>query len=252
MLEQTPRARSVSELVDATFSLYRRNASAYIMVTAMAVVPGLVVQLIFLRPSTEPSFGAAFGAILGGIISLITYGLMTGVVTKVGSDVYLGGEADVAGAVRHVIPLLGSLIWAGILRGVLYFLYALALFFPVFIAFAKYFAPEAAVVLEGKSAGEAIRRSAQLSDGLRWHILRTLILGYGIYFLLAIALGAIGVFGDSEVMMLFVQTAFTVVAYPIVGLLTMMLYYDARIRKEGFDMEHLSRALGDAPAPPAR
>lgn len=252
MLEQTPRARSVSELVDATFSLYRRNASAYIMVTAMAVVPGLVVQLLFLRPSMEPSMGNAMGAFLGGLISLVTYGLMTGVVTKVGSDVYLGGEADVAAAVRHVMPRLGSLIAAGIMKGIYFFLYALLLFFPVFIAFAKYFAPEAAVVLEGKTAGQAMERSAQLSDGLRWHILRTLVLGYGIYFLLAMAIGAIGIFGNSEVVMLFVQTVFTVIAYPIVGLLSMMLYYDARIRKEGFDMEHLARALGDASAPPAR
>jgi hypothetical protein len=177
---------------------------------------------------------------------------MTGVVTKVGSDVYLGGEADVAAAVRHTIPRIGSLVAAGIMRGILYFLYALLLIFPVFIALAKYFAPEAAIVLEEKSAGDAMTRSVELSDGLRWHILGTLVLGYGIYFLLGFGLGALGLAAPGQVIGIFAQTLLTVIAYPLIGLLSMLLYYDARIRKEGFDVEHLARSLDATPAPAAR
>jgi hypothetical protein len=240
------RARTVGELVDATFSLYRRDASAYIMVTALAAVPGLVAQLLLLRAQNTGSLFASFGALTIAVISLVTYGMMTGVTTKVGSDVYLGGEADVAAAVRHTIPRLGALVGAGILKGVMIGLYALLLIFPLFIAFAKWFAPEAAVILEDKSAGESMTRARTLSDGLRWHIFRALFLGYGIYFVLGIALASIGIVAQNQVLGLFVQTLFTIIAYPIVGLLTMLLYYDARIRKEGFDVEHLSRALGDA------
>lgn len=243
------RARTVGELVDATFTLYRRDASAYIMVTALAAVPGLVFQLALLRSRSSGSLFASFGALTIALISLVTYGMMTGVTTKVGSDVYLGGEADVAAAVRHTLPRLGSLIGAGLLKGVMIGLYALALLFPMFIAFAKWFAPEAAVILEDKSAGEAMTRSRMLSDGLRWHIFRALLLGYGIYFVLGIALASVGIVAENEVLGLFVQTLFTIVAYPIVGLLTMLLYYDARIRKEGFDVEHLARALGELPPP---
>ena len=86
--------------------------------------------------------------------------------------------------------------------------------------------------------------------GARWNALRIGSLGAanaasGLLILLGIALSSIGIVAKNEVLGLFVQTLFTIVAYPIVGLLTMLLYYDARIRKEGFDVEHLSRALGD-------
>jgi hypothetical protein len=252
MLDESPRARTISELIDAAFSLYRRDASAYIMVTAIASVPGLIAQLILMRPATDVTAAAAFGAIIVGIVSLVTYALMTGVVTKVGSDVYLGGQADVAAAVRHTVPLIGTLIWAGIMRAIIFMLYTILLFFPLFIAFAKYFGVEAAVVLEQKSAGESLSRSSELSDGLKWHVFRTLLLGYGIYFLLAVALGVLGAFFPGQVVSLFIQTLATIIAYPIVGLLSMLLYYDARIRKEGFDMEHLSRALGNSAAAAAR
>jgi uncharacterized membrane protein len=252
MQSQTPRARSVSELVDAAFTLYRRDAGAYIMVTAIAVLPGLVAQLLLLNPTGAPGMMTSLGAVIVAIFSVVTYALMTGVVTKVGSDVYLGGEADIAAAVRHTLPLIGSLVWAAILRSIFYFLHALLLFFPVFIAFAKYFAPEAAIILEGKNASAALKRSVDLSDGIRWHIFGTLVLGYGIYFLLGIGLGVLGLANQSQMIALFAQTLLTIVAYPIIGLLTMLLYYDARIRKEGFDVEHLARSLDAPPAPAAR
>ena len=42
MIDTAIRARSVSELVDAAFALYRRGAAAYIMVTAIASVPQML------------------------------------------------------------------------------------------------------------------------------------------------------------------------------------------------------------------
>lgn len=244
---QVSRARSVPELVDGAFSLYRRDAASYIMVTAIAVTPGLIAQLLFLRPSTPPGSSATMASLLVALITIVSYSLMTGVITKMGADVFLGGDADVAGAVRAALPKTGTLVAVGMMQGILYFLYALLLVFPILIAFAKYFAPQAAVMLEDKSSGDAIARSASLSDGHRWHVLKTMGLGYLIYFLLFLALGFLGLVDDTQVVSLVVQTAVTVVAYPIIGLLALLLYYDLRIRKEGFDLEHLSQQLGDLP-----
>jgi hypothetical protein len=44
------------------------------------------------------------------------------------------------------------------------------------------------------------------------------------------------------------QTLYTVVAYPLVGITQMILYYDARIRAEGFDIEVMTGSLGAPPA----
>lgn len=247
MTDQALRARTVSELVDATFTLYRRDASSYIMVTAIASVPGLLTQLLLKSPSFGASVGAAFGVIIGAIVSMITYALMTGVVMRVGSDVYLGGTADVAGAVRAVLPKTGTLVAVAFGRSILFFLGALALGVGVFYVAARWFAPEAVVVLEGKGFGPAFSRCSELSAGRKMHIFKALLLGYGIYFVMMIGVLIVAGAMGSETVVLFASTLFTVIAYPIIGLLTMLLYYDARIRGEGFDVEHLSRSLGGEP-----
>lgn len=248
MADQALRARSVSELVDAAFSLYRRDASSYIMVTAIASAPGLLTQLLIQSPAFATSGIAVFGAFIGFGVSMITYALMTGVVTKMGSDVYLGGTADVAGAVRAVLPKTGTLIAVAIMRTILYFLGMLALGVGFFYAAARWFAPESVVVLEDKNSSAAFARCTELSEGRKMHIFRVLMLGYGIYFVMMIGLLMLAGAGGNETAILFAQSIFNVVAYPIIGLLTMLLYYDARIRGEGFDVEHLARALGGEPA----
>ena len=247
MADQALRARTVSELVDATFTLYRRDASSYIMVTAIASVPGLITQLLIKSPSFATSGIAIFGAFIGFVVSMITYALMTGVVIRLGSDVYLGGAPDVAGAVRAVLPKTGTLIAVAIGRSILYGLGLIALGVGFFYAAARWFAPEAVVVLEGKGFGPAFSRCSELSADRKMHIFKALLLGYGIYFIMMIGVVAGATVLESETVALFAQTLFTVIAYPIIGLLTMLLYYDARIRGEGFDVEHLSRSLGSEP-----
>ena len=47
------------------------------------------------------------------------------------------------------------------------------------------------------------------------------------------------------------EIAGTILATPISAVAFILLYYDLRIRKEGFDLEMLSQTLGgSAPAPP--
>lgn len=244
MTDQALRPRTVSELVDATFTLYRRDASSYIMVTAIASAPGLLTQLLIKSPAFGESLSAALGVIVGAIVSMITYALMTGVVMRVGSDVYLGGSADIASAVRALIPKTGTLVAVAIGRSILFFLGALAFLVGVFYVAARWFAPEAVVVLEGKDFGSAFSRCSELSAGRKMHIFKTLLLGYGIYFVMMIGVLIVAGVVGSDTVALFASTIFTVIAYPIIGLLTMLLYYDARIRGEGFDVEHLSRSLG--------
>ena len=46
-----------------------------------------------------------------------------------------------------------------------------------------------------------------------------------------------------------VSTAVSVVLYPLLALTETLLYYDARIRKEGFDVEYLARGDTSSAAP---
>ena len=94
----------------------------------------------------------------------------------------------------------------------------------------------------------AVSRSAKLSDGIKLHILGTLALVYGIFFILSIGIPLLMLAVDNPVVQLVVQSLFSVVAAPIVNLVVMVLYYDARIRAEGFDVEHMAQSLGTSPA----
>ena len=47
-----------------------------------------------------------------------------------------------------------------------------------------------------------------------------------------------------------VAGVFVVALYPFLSALLVALYYDLRIRHEGYDLELLARSLGDAPSPP--
>jgi hypothetical protein len=53
----------------------------------------------------------------------------------------------------------------------------------------------------------------------------------------------------SNVVTIMVATLFTIVGAPIIAITNMILYYDCRIRGEGFDIEHMAAAMDRAPAP---
>jgi hypothetical protein len=53
---------------------------------------------------------------------------------------------------------------------------------------------------------------------------------------------------QSKVVVNVVSTAVAIVLYPLFGLVETLLYYDARIRKEGFDVEYLAGVQPNAGA----
>lgn len=247
MSDVTLRPRSVTELVDATFTLYRRDAGAYIMVTAIASVPSLLLNIVLLGGGQDPTqfdFTSMFVVILA---SLVSWAFMNAVLTSLGARVYLGESPDVAAAVRKSIPHLGTLIGVAFVRVILYFIGLLMVLVgaPYFLCMT--FAYEAAVVLEDKGLSDGFDRTRLLSKGLKWHIFKTLFLGYFIYILLMMGGGALQLAVGEGYLGIVLSQMVGVIAYPIVGLLTMLLYFDARIRKEGFDVEHLARSLEPLP-----
>ena len=110
--------------------------------------------------------------------------------------------------------------------------------------------------MEGLSSNSAIDRSVQLSEGGRWRITLGFALPAAIAVALDFGLGAlVGVLThmspllkDSPVALaaltgttsFLVGLAFT----PLSAILLTVLYYDQRVRHEGFDIEQLMEAAG--------
>jgi hypothetical protein len=246
MAEVRLRVRSVSELVDAAFALYRRDASQYILVMAVVSIPQLVVHLVW-RVDTEavvvPGMSTVWFTLNTGLLSALTIAVASALIAKFGSDVYLNDRADMAEAVRTVIPKLWSIVWACLFKLVLYSIGFLCFFVGGLYVAARFFALNQAIVLEDAAIGEAFSRSSELSDGRKRHILNTLLLVGIIYFLLSVCVAVVTTFMRSPVLTIIGSTVFSIVAYPVAALTTMLLYYDCRIRGEGFDIEWMSRSM---------
>ena len=266
------RARSVTEIVDAAFQLYKRDALEYVLVTGITYAPLIVAQLVFLRGLTLAN-AQALGAVspvvtlVLAVVGVLAYALMSAVLSRFGSDVYLERPTGLGLVIREVLPVLPRLIGATFVFGLvmmmgfipvivgavvssvaLIFVGVLLSIFWVFYAFARFFAVFQLIVLENRGIIAAFSRSGVLSEGRKGHILLTLFLVFVIFVMLSFAVTMVAQLSGSIAASMVLQTLYTVVAYPLIGITQMILYYDARIRAEGFDIEVMTGALGTATA----
>ena len=248
------RKRSAVEIVDAAFQLYRRHALVFVMVTALAYAPWLVLQLVLGRFTTATPNAEWMGTFTGLLIifgSMITFTLMSGVTTKIGSHAYLHGDTGrVEDAIKEVLPRVPALIGAAIGRSLLIMLGSLLLIIPGIIFFLMYVAVAPLIVLENKSVGESFVRSAQLTRNQKFHVFVTYLLVGLIYALLFAGVMVLMVMALSTgpgILPPVVLTIFIIVLYPLFGLVEMLIYYDLRVRNEGYDVEIMAGSLGERP-----
>jgi hypothetical protein len=106
-----------------------------------------------------------------------------------------------------------------------------------------------AIVVEGQKALPSLKRSGYLVKGYRGKVFSItalilvleFVLGFGIRMILNLFLdtgSGVGAFLRSAM-----ENLASIVMTPMFVIATILLYYDMRIRKEGFDLEMLSRAV---------
>ena len=248
------RKRSATELVDAAFQLYRRHALVFIMATALFYAPWLVLNLILFR-SLAGATGTAASVGFGRLLfvwtgSFITFTLMSAVLTKMSAEAYLKGEPGrIEDAVRDVLPRVPSLIGSAIGKWFLITLGFMLLIVPGVIFSLMYIATTAAIVLEGKSVTDAFGRSQQLARNQKGHVFVTYLLIGLIWMLLYFGvLMLVSMLGFNLVILQVLITLFIIMYYPLFGIIEMLIYYDLRVRNEGYDVEVMAGSLGERPA----
>jgi hypothetical protein len=198
---------------------------------------------------------------------------MTSAITRFSGDVYLGRRQEVGDALRAVLPRFWTVVGASIV----YVLLMSLGFIPIGVAtgvgvasgqpllslvgfivgavlivylFARFFAVFQVVILENAGVSTSFSRSGVLSRGRKGHILLTLLL---VWMVFAGMYAAVLIFAftlKSQVIQTVVATIFSVIAYPLIAIVQMLLYFDTRIRNEGFDIELMTGEL--PPAQPAQ
>ena len=89
----------------------------------------------------------------------------------------------------------------------------------------------------------AFGRSAVLSRGRKIQILLTLFMAFLIFFVLYFGVLILAGVTGSVVITTVLTVAISIIAYPMFAITEMLLYYDARVRNEGYDIEMMAEGL---------
>ena len=112
------------------------------------------------------------------------------------------------------------------------------------VVYARFFFAQTVLVMEKLGPWIAIRRSLDLTRGHHWRIVKS-------YMLVFLIFGAVmatsylvpyGLTSNWTLSTVFGQVL-TMAVFPVIPAVTALLYYDLRIRKEGFDLELMARSL---------
>lgn len=128
------RPLSLAELLDRSFSLYRRHFWVFVGIMALPSVAMLLLSLgsnVFngiqalspeFQPTAETGLALAIGVVLVTLVAFIfywiTYALALGATTAAVSEIYAGGTPSISGAFGAVKGKFGRLTWLLFLLGV--------------------------------------------------------------------------------------------------------------------------------------
>lgn len=269
-MRQPPRLRplSLGEILDVAIQLYRRFFRSLVLAAAVVTVPVSVLQALVrlslpssgsnLVPGSQPAGHAVQGAaawagvgafFITAVLGFVASTLATATNLKAVSDGYLGGEPTWRDSLAFATRRLGSLVWLAVLTAVLLTFAFVALVVPGVYFYGAWLVAVPVLLLEGTSGRKALKRSRQLIRGRWWitaatflvaMLLRTIISGVpgGVVVAISFASGT-----ASTVVGLVVSGILSVVLTPFTAAVTAVIYYDLRVRKEGFDIELLARSF---------
>ncbi|MCG8352024.1 MAG: glycerophosphoryl diester phosphodiesterase membrane domain-containing protein [Chloroflexales bacterium] len=256
-----PGTDSFADLSIGNFAAYIGFSLALGLIQAVVVqqlVNGALANAISRRYMAQPiSMLEAYNIGLSQIVALIVAGLIVYIITGFIASVVFGcgllGSVFVMGTfVQQVgvgdgIGITPFMIMALLLLGLLVLGIGLVLL-VAYVAIRLLFVPQA-IIIEKKGVIDSLQRSWQLVRGSFWRVLGIVLV---IYFLIQIlifiptsslefAVG--GVFNTPDAFVLR-QSILTVVVY-LIQILVLpfnliaytLLYYDLRVRKEGYDLQ---------------
>jgi len=240
------RPLSLGEILDGALVLLRRH---FVLVLGIAIVcediPTAMDVYIDLMggASQNPVLN-----LLDRVLTVVGSVFVTGATVRVVSEAYLGRTPLFGDAMGFAGQRFGPVFGANFLSGLLTVLAMVLLIIPGIIVACGYSVAAQAAALESGSSGEALRRSWNLTKGFRW---KALGLGaVSIALILVVFLGAgllagilSGVLGGLDAVLAVLAGVVSLFIYPVISCVFTLFYYDLRVRKEGFDLEMLSREL---------
>jgi hypothetical protein len=277
----TLRPLGVGEILDAGIKLYLRHWKPLMICVAGIVLPVQILSTLVMASIDSSSVDVGFGTgtstsannlsggelaafVAVGLVSILSALLATAACFKAIADAWLGTTPDAGRSLRFGARRLPALIWLSIVGGVFLVLAFLAFVIPSIWLFVSWSLAVPVLLFERVGAVAALRRSFRLVRHRWWPTLGVLLVGYllasivaGIVQLIpsgiANAVASDSVVADA-IAAVIGGTVSAMISTPYIAAILTLLYFDQRVRKEGFDLQLLADGLGaerdpDAPVP---
>jgi hypothetical protein len=262
----TPQLRplSIGEMLDAGFKLFRHRFGTLMVCVLVPVVPLSILSTIIVGSVDDAAFDVNAPAsdsssvdvanLIDNLLSGAAAAIAIAACFKVISSAYLGERADAGTSLRYGLSRLLPLVVAYFAMSICVGIGLVLLLVPGIFLAVKWSMTFPAIVAERAGPFAALRRSWELTRGHWWRTFGTLLVVVLISFVLSIAIlvgfGAAVATSDSisELAFAVLLTAVTIIVlailYPLTAAVVTVLYYDLRVRNEGFDLQLLARGVG--------
>jgi hypothetical protein len=264
------RPLSVGEVLDASFKVVRRSFGTLAVCVLVVALPLNILRTLIEASTRDNAFNldvathnvsdgtAIAGNLLVTILGLVLTTLAAAACFHAVSSVYLGETPTVGGSLSFAAGRVLPLIWLSILITFGLILPFLFFFFPgVWIA-VSWSVSGPVLLSEGEGGAKALGRSFRLVQGRWWATFGTLIVMYLIVLVISLIVGgllgaALVASSDSEavaaVLTTIINTLSSLISLPLYAAVLTIIYYDLRVRKEGFDIHLLARGVGSSTSP---
>jgi hypothetical protein len=240
------RPLSTGEVLDVSFGLYR---ALFVPLLTVALASRAIPAIMGIYLQAAGGFAAHW--VLGAVqflIGIFLSAIGTAAATYIVSGAYLGTDVTAKDALRQALGLIGRLLVLSMMTSLVIGFGILLFIVPGLILLSGLALSTAVLVLETPiSPNDAMNRSWQLTKGSRWKVLLTFIVAVLFLMVPMMAVGVVGTIGSavglwSDMVTLVLISVLQIFIYPFVYIVITVLYYDMRVRKEGFDLELLARA----------
>jgi hypothetical protein len=254
------RPLSTSELLDRTFHLYRNNFVVFLGIAAIPQLIVLAVQLFIAATvlgSTPKTPGLS--SLPLSFASIICVGISGAATVFAVSNLHLGRPVRIGAAFRAVRGSVLRVVWVSFVISLIVGFGLILLIVPGIYWAIEYALAIPVTVLEGTSLSETKQRSADLTSGIYGRI----FVVYGLLSFVSWVVSSsiqfvIGFGSPLHVPVTFTAAKFALSAVaefvtsslvsPLLTIALTLIYYDQRVRKEGFDLQLMMSTLeGGAP-----
>ena len=268
---QRPELRplGIGETVDVSLKLYLRNAATLLGIAAVVVIP-VYALFILIMMSVVPSEAVVrgdlilfptqsdldtFNRVLLGyiVVTVLAAMLATGAAFKAVASAYLGEKPRIGDSLSFAGRRLHSLLWVSILYALLIGIGFVLLIIPGIYLMVALSVAVPALILEGLKGRKALARSRELVKDRWWRSFGTYILGLIVIpIIFGVILGFIFEAAVPEATSVTAHLAqqgtqeaiIDLLSVPLQAAVLTVLYFDLRVRKEGFDLQLLAERVG--------